>query len=270
MTQIYNSLKIKLLRLKVMKRHTDVTIVSYPKSGRTWLRVLLGKALCLKFGMPDEMMLDTYQLTAAVGLLRTHFAHDFSEILSGLPYHALPAHKREYTGKKVIFIVRDVKDVLVSSYFQATKRTHKFKGTLSDFIRSEKYGVKKVVTFYTIWHKNREVPREFLLLSYEDMHKNPEDVLAKTLRVIGVEEIDGETLKEAIAFASFNNMKKMEAGGYFKDPKMRPANAHDEESFKVRKGVVGGYAAYLSETDIQYVDRTVEEMGCPFVQTQLV
>ena len=269
MTQIYNSLKIKLLRLKVMKRHTDVYIISYPKSGRTWLRVLLGKALCLKFGMPDEMMLDTYKLTAAVGLLRTHFVHDFSEILSGLPYHALPTHKREYAGKKVIFIVRDVKDVLVSSYFQATKRTHKFKGTLSDFIRSEKYGVKKVVTFYNIWQHNWHVPEEFLLLRYEEMHQNPADALARTLRVIGVEEIGSEILKQAVDFARFENMKKMEAEGYFKDPKMQPANAQDEESFKVRKGIVGGYAAYLSEADIQYIDQTVEEIGCPFMQTQL-
>ncbi|HLF26794.1 MAG TPA: sulfotransferase domain-containing protein [Anaerolineae bacterium] len=267
---LYHSLKIKLLRPKVMRRRTQVYVISYPKSGRTWLKVLIGKAVCLKFGLPDSMLLETFELTEAAGLLPTHFTHDYSEILSGLPYYALPAVKSEYADKKVIFVVRDVKDVLVSSYFQATKRTYKYTGSLSDFIRNEKYGVKKVVTFYNIWYRNRHVPEEFLLLRYEEMHRQPEDILAQTLRLMGLAEVERSILKEAIAFAGFENMKKMEANGYFKDPKMRPGNLNDEESFKVRKGVVGGYRAYLSESDIEYIDQTMEELGCPFVQTHSI
>ncbi len=268
--RFYYGLKARLLRLAVMPRDADVYIISYPKSGRTWLRVLLGKALCLKFGLPDEMMLDTYRLTAAAGILRAHFIHDFSEILTGFPYHRLPTAKTEFARKKVVLIVRDIKDVLVSSYFQATRRTNKYQGSISDFIRSEKFGVRKVAAFYNTWHSNRHVPEEFLLLRYEEMHQNPADALARTLRVIGVEEIESDILKQAVDFARFENMKKMEAEGYFKDPKMQPANARDEESFKVRKGIVGGYAAYLSEADIQYIDRVVEEMGCPFIEMQPV
>ena len=269
-TRLYYTLKIRLLRLTIMRRAADVYIISYPKSGRTWLRVLVGKALCLTYGLPDGQMLDTYRLTAAAGILRAHFVHDFSEILAAIPYDRLPTDKTEYAIKKVIFVVRDIRDVLVSSYFQATRRTNKFRGPISDFIRSDRFGVKKVATFYNIWHRNRHVPQDFLLLSYEEMHANAEAALAEALRFMGVDEIDSYTLKEAVTFASFNNMKKMEADGYFKDPRMQPTDANDEESFKVRKGVVGGYAAYLSEADIQYIDKIVAEMGCSLMQGQTV
>lgn len=268
MTLISDLLKIQLVRLEILRRPTDVYVISYPKSGRTWLRVLIGKAVCLKYGLPDEMMLDTHRLTTTAGLLRTHFVHDYSEILSGLDYRRMPATKHEYAKKKVIFIVRDIKDTLVSSYFQATKRTSKFRGSISEFVRSELFGVKKIVTFYNVWYNNRHVPKDFLLLRYEDMHPDPAEALIQTLCFIGLEPAGDRIVREAVAFASFNNMKKMEVGGYFKDPKMRPGDANDEESYKVRKGVVGGYAAYLNEMDIQYIDRTIEELGCPFVQNQ--
>ena len=268
MNLISDLLKIQLVRWDILRRPTDVYIISYPKSGRTWLRVLIGKAICLQYGLPDEMMLDTHLLTTAAGLLRTHFVHDYSEILSGLHYRRMPATKREYASKQVIFIVRDIKDTLVSSYFQATKRTNKFKGSIAEFVRSETFGVKKIITFYNIWHANQNVPRDFLLLHYEDMHHSPAEALVNTLCFIGVKQIEDPIVQEAVAFASFNNMKKMEAGGYFNDPKMRPGDAGDEESYKVRKGVVGGYTDYLSADDIRYIDQVIEEMGCPFAQKQ--
>ncbi len=265
MARVYDALKIRFLRSKVVPRDTDVYIISYPKSGRTWLRVLIGKAVCLRYGLPDDLMLDTYRLTAAAGLLRTRFTHDYSEILTGIPYTALPTQRSEYAGKKVIFIAREIKDLLVSSYFQATKRTGKFDGPISDFIRTDKFGVKKVVTFYNIWHNNRHIPSEFVLLSYEAMHRNPADALVKTLCALSADGIDSATVEQAVEFARFDNMKKMEVDGYFNDPKMRPGDTNDEESFKVRKGRIGGYREYLGQEDIRFIDHTVEEIGCPFV-----
>lgn len=270
MSHLLDSLKIQLLRLDITSKRAGVYIISYPKSGRTWLRVLIGKAICLKYNLPETLMLDTYRLAAVAGLPRTYFTHDFSEILSELPYDRLPARKAEYARSKVIFIARDVKDVLVSSYFQATKRTYKFNGSIAEFIRSDKFGAKKVVTFYNIWHANQSTPRAFLLLRYEDMHRNPASALVEALRVMGVEHIDDAIVRRAVEFARFDHMKEMEAGGYFNDARMRPGDARDAESYKVRKGVVGGYMAYLSEEDVRYIDKTIAEMGCPFIRPSLL
>jgi len=266
MSRLSDFIKIQLVRLEIVRRPTDVYVISYPKSGRTWLRVLIGKAICLQYGLPDDLMLDTHRLTTTAGLLRTHFVHDYAEILMGIHYRRLPASKREYARKKVVFIVRDIKDTLVSSYFQATRRTNAFRGSISDFVRDETFGVRKIVTFYNIWHRNRNVPRDFLLLRYEDIHRDATGALTRALAFIGAEPVEEAIARQAVAFAGFSNMKKMETGGTFSDPRMRPADARDAESYKVRRGVVGGYREYLSEDDICYIDRVIAQTGCPFIQ----
>ena len=54
----------------------DVYIVSYPKCGRTWLRVLVGKALCEQFGFEEKRLFKTLALSRAAKILPTKFVHD--------------------------------------------------------------------------------------------------------------------------------------------------------------------------------------------------
>ncbi len=164
----------------------------------------------------------------------------------------------------MILLTRNIKDVLVSCYFQATKRIGKYNGNISEFIRSDRYGARKIITFYNTWYENRGVPKEFLHLKYEDMHNKPEEVLSQTMRFLGLHQVEEDLVRNAIQFASFGNMKVMEKEFIFKQRSMRPANASDDESFKVRKGVVGGYAFYLSPDDIDFIDKVKLEMGYPF------
>ena len=245
----------------------DAYIVSFPKCGRTWLRCMLGKAICLKYGLPEELMLNTFRLTSLAGLLRTEFTHDYSDN-AWLHYTQLPTNKRRYAKKKVIFLARNIKDVLVSYYFHCTKRSGEFSGDISSFIRNEYLGVKKVITFYNIWYENRNVPLDFLFIRYEEMHRSAKEVLRETLNFLGMKEVDDYILEEAVAFARFENMQKMEKEGHFKTGRLKPADLNDPESYKTRRGKVGGYVDYLSEEDIRYIDQVIEEMGCPFEQMQ--
>lgn len=263
--QLYDAIKTSLIRLKINKPDAEVVIISYPKCGRTWLRLLVGKALCSHYNLPQEQMIDTYALTAVPGVLRTHFSHDFSSIIGGFAYNRMPSDKSEYAAKKVLFITRDIRDVLVSSYFQATKRTGRFNGPISEFVRSDKYGAKKIVTFYNLWYKNQSVPRAFLHLTYEAMHADPEKALTQTLQFMEMQGFTPELVHEAVEFARFDNMKKLEASGFFKDDKMQPGDQKDGESFKVRKGVVGGYRDYLDDADLAYIGQVITELGCPFL-----
>ena len=257
--QIFNFLndQYRLIR-------TDAFIISFPKSGRTWLRVLIGKALCETFGLSNENMLDTYRITSEAGILRSRFTHDRSSHGFSYLFSNLPTDKSRYRNKKVIFLSRNIKDVVVSCYFQATKRIGKYDGSISDYIRSERFGARKIIAFYNIWHENRGVPKDFLLVRYEDLHKMPKKILLDVLKFLGLSEIEDRVLKEAIEFASFDNMKKMERNGVFDSLVMRPGKENDEESYKVRRGLVEGYSSYLSEEDVKYIDEKIIEMGCAF------
>ena len=39
---------------------------------------------------------------------------------------------------------------------------------------------------------------------------------------------------------------------------------HDEESYKTRRGVIGGYVDYLSEDDIELIDMLAKKLGSFF------
>jgi hypothetical protein len=246
-------------------------VISYPKSGRTWLRVLLGKALCLHYGLGPELLLDTPTLTDAAGVLRTDFHHDASELRDDLDYMTLPEDKRVYRGKDVVFLARDPRDVLVSSYFEATRRSFLFDGkpvgfdgSLADFVRSPVFGARKVAAFYDIWARNQRVPKNFLLIRYEQLHAEPQELLGEVLRFLGAGAVEQEHIAQAVSYAGFDNMRRLERANAFHDPRLRPGDPREPESYKVRRGIAGGYVDYLAQEDIAYIDRELALRSSPF------
>jgi len=241
-----------------------VLVISYPKSGRTWLRVMMGRALRDLIGLDEVMMFEENHIIAAEGMLPTLFTHDGSSNTEGRPWQDLDTDKSRYHGKKVVYLTRDPRDVVVSCYFQATRRKSLFHGTISEFIRSDKYGIRKIVAFNRIWHAARNVPEAFLLVRYEDLHVAPGPLLRRILEFMDVSRIEDATLHRAIEFASFSNMKKVEREGKFENKKLRPGKSGDEESFKVRKGKVGGFVDYLNPEDCAFVDQIVRNLDDPY------
>ena len=239
-------------------------IISYPKTGRTWLRVMLGKAICLAYDQPDGLMLLTHRLTAAAGLRPTRFTHE-DAILDGRAWQDLDPDKQRYAQSRVLLLTRDLKDTLVSNYFHATKRARNFTGTLAEFIRHDSWGAKKITTYYEYWYSARSVPQEMQLLRYEDMYRSPKAALEIALGLAGAPVLDSSVLDQAVEFGSFPNMKKLEANGYFADRRMKPRDPADEGSFKVRQGGSGKSAKMLTPDDISYIDGVVIGSGCPWV-----
>lgn len=77
---------------------------------------------------------------------------------------------------------------------------------------------------------------------------------------------DNEIVKEAVSFASFENMRKIESENCSvtilssKGGGLRPPSSSDPEAYKTREGKVGGHKAYLSLEDMQYLDNQID--GC--------
>lgn len=244
-----------------------VYIISYPKSGRTWLRLLIGKTLCENFNLDEKLLLDTLKLTKAAKILPSIWTHDGAGIGSGPHFVRFITDKSIFQDKKVIFLCRNPKDVMVSYFFHATKRIPEFTnytGSISEFIRSQGYGIKKLIAFYQLWYKNKNIPEDFLLIRYEDMHKDPHKVLKKVLEFMGAKDIREEVIENAVNFGRFDNLKKMEIKKEFSKTIIQPGDVKDDESYKMRKGKIGGYVDYLSQEDIDYIDKVIAEMGCPF------
>ena len=239
-------------------------IISYPKSGRTWLRALIGKYLSLKYDLPEYSILSTKTITSESSLPKVSFTHDGAGMSDKAKLEKLSGDKQAYANKKVILMGRDIRDTLVSAYFQATKRVNTFDGTISKFIRTEEFGTERILSFYDIWVRNQHVPKSFLFIRYEDLHQDPRGTLRKVLEFIGEANPAENLLDQSIEYCSFSNLKILEARNKFRKGKLKPADAADPESFKVRKGKTGGYTEYLSEQDVEFIDKARADYNFDF------
>jgi hypothetical protein len=183
----------------------------------------------------------------------------------------LETSKRKYRNKRVIFLARDPRDVIVSSYFEMKKRgelfgenpyeKHKpvFEGDLSEFIEQSRGGFDTILRYYNIWAANRDIPEGFLLMRYEDLKRDPAGELRRVLDFLGLQSIDDVAIQEAVSFASFENMRKMEKDGNFQSGVLKPAERSDEDSYKTRKGRVGGYTDYLTDDEIRRLNEKMQD-----------
>jgi hypothetical protein len=87
--------------------------------------------------------------------------------------------------------------------------------SLAEFVIERPAGLRKVIEFMNGWA--REMPRlpQLLVVRYEDMRACPEATLAEILAFIGTPGTEAE-IGEAVAFASFENMRRMEAKRTFR------------------------------------------------------
>jgi len=243
--------------------------ISHPKSGRTWLRALVGRVLCGRTGFPESELLNTRRLTAAAGLPVLKWHHGGASLKNPCPRHDELVFDRRFAGKGIIFMIRDPRDTLVSSYFQALKRSDTFGGDasavgqVSEFVRSSERGILKWIAFHNMWHENISQLRSFHLVRYESLHAEPVATLRGVLEAMGLRDVTDAELESAIEFARFDNLKRLEASGRVGASALKPKDASDPDSFKVRKGQVGGYRETLSEEDIAFIEQALRNMPCP-------
>jgi len=247
----------------------DAYLVSFPKSGRTWLTVALGRALQQHFGLAGTNPLELREM----GRLRTDVPH-IRILHEDRPHRKRPEElatsKEQFRGSKVMFLARDPRDVVVSYYFQRAKReparrilffqrkrreTHApFTGTLSEFLSVPVGGFDTLLRYYNIWAENRTVPAQFLLVRYEDMHAEPARELRKVLAFLGLKAVRDEVIADAVQYSSFDNMRKLEQRDALGSFKLRPADVNDADSYKVRRGKIGGYVDYLAPEEIEMLN----------------
>jgi hypothetical protein len=237
----------------------DVVVISYPKAGRTWLRALLGAAFRQHFGLPsdDKDLLDLASLAKDPRVPRVRFKHDDGPQLKRP--NELVTDKSEYRDTRVIFLARDLRDLAVSAYFQMTRRERRFSGDLDAFLRSPRGGVDTMIRFFNIWSENREAPRELILLRYEDLHRNPRGELLRALAICGLPELSDSAIDAAVDAASFERMRDLEAADRAATSRLQPGDPGDPESFKTRRGEVGGFRRYLSPDAAGWIETRMRE-----------
>lgn len=188
----------------------DVFIVSYPKSGNTWTRFLLGNLIYedepitfanVEDRLPSLYLYSNRKLRKLPRILKSHDCFD-------------PRYRT------VIYIVRDPRDVLVSAYHYALKRKVLSENqTIENFIPGLLNGTFQsgllVDPRWGSWHDNvaswlaMRRNRKFLLLRYEDMLEDPERELAKVAEFLEIPSTPAR-LARAVKLSSAEHMRDLE------------------------------------------------------------
>ena len=113
----------------------------------------------------------------------------------------------------------------------------------------------RTIDFMNGWADEAGSSGDLLVVRYEDMRARPEQILGEILAFIGTPGSTDE-IRGAVEFASFENMRQMEANSTFwlSGGRMRPRDRKNPQSFKTRRGKVGGYRDELSPDQIARLD----------------
>jgi len=231
---------------------------------------MIGRAIMLHYSLPEseDVLFLRWKRRVHPAVPRITVVHDDRPTFK--TPEELETSKSKYKGKRVIFLARDPRDVIVSSYFEKSKRGQifgenpyesrdpGFDGSLQQFIDNPVGGFDTIISYYNIWARNRDIPAGFLLVRYEDMKQDPEAQLRRVLDFMGLNAISNDAVAQAVKFASFDNMRKMESEGRYNSGMLKPGEPSDQDSYKTRKGQVKGYVNYLSETEIKSLNRKLK------------
>ncbi len=218
---IYSSVKSKLNLFKALKDELndqrsagrevtvlpdDTWLVSYPKSGNTWVRFivanLIHQTIDVGFDNIEELAPDIYQ-------------HSNFYLKSIQTPRYLKSH--EYFDpryNKTILVTRDPRDVVVSYYFYCIKIGFIDKSsTISDFVNSF---VNGEIDNFGSWGENvgswlgAQCPgNERLLMRYEDLLTDTQNIIQQIADFIGV-EVSPLILKNVEHQCSAERMRDLE------------------------------------------------------------
>jgi alcohol sulfotransferase len=252
----------------------DIVIVSFGKSGRTWLRVMVSHLFRVMYKLPENAILgfdNFHNLNPAVP--KTFFTHDnYIKDFTG-DFDT----KTPFYHKRVVLLARDPRDVAVSQFFQWKFRVKPTKVAINnypprgsdislfDFVMGDNGGSMQAVTDYlNLWAKEVDKMEHFHLLRYEDLRARPREELRRMLNFMHVEATDAH-VNAAVDYSSYENMKKMEGAQQFRlaGGRMMPRDKDNPDSFKVRRAKVGGYRDYFTDEEVAAIDKRLAETLAP-------
>lgn len=236
--------------------------VSFPKSGRTWIRMFLNHYYFYVYPFCVVGRKQRVYKETVPSIKFTHGGHDdFGASSMSDIAHAVSETERA----RCIVLIRDPRDVLVSYFFHVTKRIPESGlrnniRELEDIIRHQTLGFNRIIEFTNIWYGFASENPNALLVHYEEIQKNTEAEFIRILKFLGEAEVNPSSLHKAIQSTSFENMKKAERQSESKLPYLTSVNVDDNDSFKVRKGEVGGYASYVTDAQKEYMNEQMERL----------
>ncbi len=267
---------------QLLRDNADVTVISFPKCGRTWLSLMATSYIARSMGRPD---LAEHITEGRLRTLIPERERDYVKTLIALREEGATVpliiflHKVDYfrpyffrqptasRTEKNILLIRDPRDIIVSFYHHVV---HKNRGrislkpkarlsadtTLAEFIYSDLVGFRKVVAYLTDW-LDWIAERDQSVVRYEDLVADTDATLSVFLRAAGVEDPDPGLVTAVVEEFSFDSLRRAE--------KERGPDRHDPSLRRMRKGKIGGFAAEADPREVAFMNDILEGATNPWL-----
>jgi hypothetical protein len=226
---------------------TDIFLVSYPRSGNTWMRWLLAVSVLGRRDVDRPEIVhatipDIYRVT--------------NEQLLTLPHpRIVKSHERYNAGyPRVIYIYRDVRDVMISLFFYFRKygRFANFASFFDVFVKGNLYrdlGVGGWDENVMSWLAHSD---DIAMVKYEDLLADTRSVLAKTLERVQVAH-DKNLVAYAADLCTFEWMHNLDRAKDIEGRADLMVQGADPNIPFIRKGTSGQWKGLLSPAQIDVI-----------------
>ena len=225
----------------------DTFIVSYPKSGNTWTRFLVASLIHNEEPMTflkadrviptiDSQSRKFFKSMPRPRVIKSHFPFD-------------------QTYRRVVYIVRDPKDVAVSQYHYQIKRNvldenFPIDQWIPEFVAGNACPYGSWGENVGSWLAARHDHPDFLLLRYEDMIRNTDTELTKIARFLAIEPTP-QRIQWAIEQSTADRMRKLEKA---EADQWKSTKDTRKDKFFVRSAKAGEGKATLSPAAIAQIE----------------
>jgi hypothetical protein len=255
-------------------------IIGHPKSGNTWLKVMISRLYQLRYDLPESQLINTDEfarkIPAIPRLAATNGYYSYEGEVGKLL--TAGANDNPLRHKPVMFLARNPIDIAVSWYHQFTKRQSREKQELInhfiahpidrrsiemwEFVRHSDIGLPFLIEYQNTWQRNIAALERGLLVKYEQLRSDPVPTLLRIVEHMG-ESFSEVEVRAAVEWGSFDNLRKLESQGTFSQGGMKLRKADDASTFKVRRGKVGGYRDDFDSDQVAELEALVRERISP-------
>jgi len=243
-------------------QQADAVVISFPKSGRTFVRAMVSRIFQRRFGVDERSLLDfTTLLKASPEVPRLLFTHAGDAMRRP---DEIQLDAQDYAHCRVTLLARHPGDVAVSRHhhlrYRSRDRARKklAEQQLELFVWSEQGGIPSIVRFMNNWAELAHKRKDVGIVRYEDFLEDPRKTLGALAKQVGIKATKAD-IADAVEFAAFGNLKKREQEGYFSSSRLQPSKQSDSRSSKVRAGGSGGYRKRLEPREVAKIDAYITE-----------
>ena len=223
----------------------DIFLVSYPRSGNTWMRVILTELI---YGKIIDSLAEVEKYIPDL-----HFKPKNKDVIQS-DYHIIKSHDPNnyrfstFNYKKIIYLIRDPRDVVLSHFRYSVGRgnNRSFDDFLVDWVNGRIWPTSWQ-EHVNSWVGNSTTENDFkmLIIRYEDLKINTFEIISKVNNFSGLQKSNDDILS-SISNASLDKMKTKEEKGLRK--------GEDNETMQfIGKGKSGNWKNSLSPAQIDLI-----------------